>query len=202
MKEKTIITDIDGVCLYWNTIFAEYMVAKGYTDAPDETEYSLSKRYGISHEHTMEIVNEFNNSDTMFYLPGYRDSVKYVQKLHNEGFKFIAVTSISDVPETKIKRLSNLNDVFGDGIFTFDDLHCLPISGDKNEALSQWKDSGLFWIEDYYPNAVAGADQGLVSLLINKTYNQRDLDDIRIRRVCHLNPWREIYDIIKTEYKD
>ena len=200
-KEKLIITDLDGVALYWNKAFTEYMYNIGYTPIENyDSQYSLGLRYGLSETKILEIVGEYNVSDYICYLDPYRDSLEYITKLKLEGFRFIAVTSLSDDPEAVKKRQYNLDNVYGNNIF--DELHCLPIGSDKVCVLERFKDSGLFWIEDHYKNALTGANLGLTSILVDNTYNQKDDHDPRIQRVPNEAPWKNIYNIIKKEYTE
>ena len=55
-------------------------------------------------------------------------------------------------------------DHFGD---VFEDFVFLDTGAGKLEALSKYKSSNMFWIEDKSQNAFTGATQGLVALLLD-----------------------------------
>ena len=103
--EKIILVDCDGVLLNWEDGFDQYVKSKGHNRMPGtEAEYSMAVRYNISTATSLSYIKEYNESEAMANLAPFADSVEYVTKLANEGFKFIAVTSMSDHPEAKIRR--------------------------------------------------------------------------------------------------
>ena len=95
-------------------------------------------------------------------------------------------------PKTKELRQQNLDNVFGKGVFT--KLVCLDTGADKDEALEEYRDSGLYWIEDKTINANLGARLGLKTILINHEHNSDDSElDSSVQRV---GKWTEIVDIV------
>lgn len=191
-----ILTDVDGVLLNWNSAFEYYMGKEGYKLIGDQlNRYSLSKRFGVSREAMNEYINEFNNSKIISRLEPFKDAKKYVLKLVKDGFRFIAITNIGDSSTSYEYRKQNLISVFGD---IFDDIICLPVGTSKYEVLSRWEDTGLFWIEDKFSNALDGHSVGLNSILIDADYN-KDFSTTRFPRVSGETPWEAIYDMI-TEY--
>ena len=195
--EKIILTDADGCLFNWNCTFNQFMVDHGYTIVPGEEEnYSVRKRFGIAENVKMNFIKEFNHSDRIRELPPHADAVENVARLHDEGYKFICITSLSEKPSAHKYREENLKDVFGGAI---DELHCLRIGVHKGEKLKEWEGSNLFWIEDHVSNAVAGARLGLRSIVIdhvyNKTYNKDD--HLLHARTSEHEPWSDIYEIVK-----
>jgi hypothetical protein len=89
-----------------------------------------------------------------------------------------------------------LINVFGD---IFDDVICLPMGSVKKEVLLHWKNTGLFWIEDYLRNAEDGYDLGLKSILITNPTNAK-YETNGVIRVSENNPWEEIYNLVMQEY--
>jgi hypothetical protein len=69
---------------------------------------------------------------------------------------------------------------------------CLDTGADKDSVLEQYRDSGLYWVEDKIKNAEVGRDIGLRSLLMSHGHNL-DFKENGIRAVKN---WREIYEII------
>ena len=195
--EKLILTDCDGVLLWWNNGIRPFMDLKGHIENPEhKDDYHLSLRYSLAEQHVQLLVKEFNESQWVENLEPFADSVKYVKLLADKGFRFIAVTSLSDAPAAKVYRTKNLHNLFGD---VFDEVICLSQGKNKYEQLLRWKDSGLFWIEDHAGQAEAGHRAGLKSLLIDHPYNAYYHKNLFPRVSC-VNPWEEIFDIILKEY--
>lgn len=188
--DKVILTDVDGVLLDWETAFEEYAEAKGYAfNENKRIVYSIGAQLGISHEQAYALISGFNHSEEFGRIAPFRDSVEYVKRFKDEGWKFIAITTAGEHPDTWPLRRKNLDAVFG--VDVIDELYVLPLHGDKGVELVKYKDSGLFWIEDKPSNAVLGYQYGLKPLLMstfhNRTYNGG------VKRV---NTWEDIYRII------
>ena len=188
---KVILTDIDGVVLDWETSFYEWMSNKGY-DAKNAGVYNMDAVFEMRHDKAKALIKEFNNSSWMRFLQPLRDARSGIAKLVEEGYTFHAITSISLDPNTKELRQQNLDNVFGKGVFT--KLVCLDTGADKDEALEEYRDSGLYWIEDKTINANLGVRLGLKTILINHKHNIDDSElDSSVQRV---GKWTEIVDIV------
>lgn len=191
---KHILTDVDGVLLNWASPFAAYMKSKGYVASSDVwNTFSVSKRYGITSAQAMSEIRTFNESEHIGRLPALADSVEYVRKLHNDGYEFTCVTSVSSAPQSYTYRLDNLNEVFG---IKFKELICLEMGEPKEEILKRWKDSNYFWIEDNPGQAEAGLKNGLRPILINHPYNTEHHCSDDFYNVDVENAWRDIYNYI------
>lgn len=193
MNEKLILVDADGVLLFWQQAFDEWAIRKGYikADGHDST-YHINEQFGIDRKKAWALVHEFNNSAAMGWLPSLRDAVPNVQKLHfGHGYKFHVITSISDDVYAQRLRTMNLHDLYGHHVF--DKITCLPTGAEKNGALAPYQNSGLYWIEDKWENAVLGAELGLKSILINHDYNLHYGDHPGVTRV---DTWADVYNII------
>lgn len=196
-KEKLILTDVDGVLVDWNNAFSSFMAERGHSLLPGgETAYSLSDRHGISVKEAARFVKEFNESDRISNLKDFADAKMYIQKLYQNGFKFIAITSLSNNPVVYNNRSSNLLNLFGN---VFDEINCIAQGASKVEILGRWKDTGYFWIEDHKSNAEAGHAVGLKPILINHPYNNNYSADL-FPKVSYDTPWKDIYLMIETEY--
>jgi FMN phosphatase YigB (HAD superfamily) len=194
---KVILTDADGVLVTWLDGFEKFMDFKGYQVTPNTRhEYAMADRYNITVSRSFELVREYNESSFIEDLPPFMDSTEYIPKLVDHGFKFICVSSLSSNPEAAKCRKKNLETLFGDN---FLDVLCLEMGSFKGPTLEQWKDSGLFWIEDHIKNAEAGHNLGLKTILIQHDHNQHyDTNEFPI--VGPENPWKEIYELICKEY--
>lgn len=195
MNNKIILTDVDGVLLDWNTSFDNYMSIYHLSPLDDQrNRYSLNKRYGSSRNFMDQMVKEFNTSEHNERLSPLADSVEYVTKLANDGYRFVAITNVGNDPMCKIRRTKNLKDVFGD---VFKEIICLKVGDSKYTTLSRWENSNLFWIEDKFSNALDGHSLGLNAILVDAEYN-RDFSTTRFPRVSSNEPWKEIYNIINS----
>jgi len=111
-----------------------------------------------------------------------------MKALSEMGYRFIAITSCSSNPMSKVLRQANLYNIFGD---IFDDVHCIPIYESKKLYLAEYKPT--FWIEDNFKNCVDGLEYGHGCILLSQIWNE-NYQNIRIRR-C--DKWPEIVDFIK-----
>ena len=80
-----------------------------------------------------------------------RDARSGVAKLVEAGYEFYVITSFSSLIQYKSTTTKNLDNVFGEGVFT--KLVCLDTGADKDDALKWFKDTGLYWLEDKTTNA-------------------------------------------------
>ena len=190
--KKLILTDIDGVCLDWEYAFDVYLQTHGVNKVEGgELKYHIGKRYGIDMEQGMSLVNTFNESAAIGFLPPLRDAMFYVKRLHEEhGYTFHAITSLSKDKSAQELRIMNLHKLFGPTVF--DKILFLDTNAPKDEILEQYKDTGYYWIEDKIVNAVVGQKLGLKSLLMEHGHNM-DFEHPEIPRVKN---WKEIYELI------
>jgi hypothetical protein len=190
---KIILTDADGVLLNWEYAFCTWMEQHGYTQIDNGNHYyDLSERFNITRAEAKERVRIFNESAAIGFLPALRDAMYYVKRLHEEhGYEFHCITSLSlDESAYKLRKM-NLEKLFGPTAFT--KLICLDTGADKEAALAKYQDTGFYWIEDKYENAVAGLKAGLRPILVEHGFNMNEpiLDGMK---KC-LN-WREIYEYV------
>lgn len=189
MKEKVILTDVDGVLLDWVYSFDQWMKRHGYVKSRNDV-YDLNLCYNIDRTESKMLVRMFNESANIGYLPPLRDAVKYVRKLHEEhGFIFHAITSLSLDPFAAKEREDNLKRVFGETVF--EKIQCLDTGADKDEALEMYRDTGCFWIEDKTINCDLGITMGLEGVLMEHDHNKDYSGDAIV-----VKKWKDIYDMI------
>lgn len=188
--KKIILVDCDGVLLDWETAFEAYAEARGYVfNQNQRIVYGMDQQLGITREEAFELISGFNHSAEFEHIAPYRDSVEYVKQFKDEGWKFIAITTAGEHPDTWPLRRKNLDAVFGQG--AIDELYVLPLAGDKGVELVKYQDSGLFWIEDKPSNAILGYQYGLRPLLMSANHNHGYCGG-----VWRVNTWKDIYRII------
>ena len=189
---NVILTDVDGVLLNWEYAFDTWMQTHGHSRVEGgQFKYNIGKRYNISNEQGKQLIKYFNESAAIGFLPPLRDAMFYVKKLHEKhGYVFHAITSLSLDPNAQKLREMNLKKLFGETVF--ERIVCLDTGADKHEALSQYRNSELWWIEDKIDNCLVGTELGLKSLLMEHGHNM-DFEHPEIPRV---KDWHEVYDRI------
>lgn len=193
MKNRVILTDIDGVCLDWEYSFDVWMQQHGFNKTNGgNLKYNIGTRYGIDIEQGKKLIKIFNESAHMGFLPPLRDAMYYIKRLHEEhGFVFHCVSSLSNDENAQELRRMNLKKLFG--ATAFEKFIFLDTGADKDEVLSyHYKDTGCWWIEDKIVNCEVGLNLGLKPLLMEHGHNM-DYENPNIPRVRN---WREIYSII------
>jgi hypothetical protein len=170
------------------------MQERGYTlTADNKKSYYLHHHYNeLEEKDAKKVVKTFNESAAIGFLPPLRDAMYYVKRLHEEhGYRFHCITSLSlDANAGKLREM-NLRKLFGKT--AFEQITCLDTGADKHTALSEYKDSGCYWIEDKPENADVGYALGLKSILVEHGHNMNHECPYPI-----VKNWREIYAIITS----
>lgn len=187
---KVILTDIDGVCLDWESSFNNWMIGKGHK-LHDADAYRVNDRFAISLSEAKISVRVFNESAKICFLRPFRDSVHYIKRLHEKhGYVFHAVTSLTIDKSAQELRKWNLQKCFGQT--AFEEFVYADTGSDKDEVLSPYKNSELYWIEDKPVNAELGLKYGLKPFLMEHAYN-KSYSNTGIIKVKN---WHEIYKAI------
>ena len=199
---RIILTDVDGVLLEWEHHFTKWLQLRSYFDKngnrnypyklldAKHDDYDMSKRFGISKETISQEIREFNRSAWMGTQRPMLESQTWVKLLHAEGWTFVPITSqTSDIPGQALRK-KRLGELFGEHVFS--NYHILGTGADKDSALAEFHDTGLYWVEDKPKNALAGLSYGLKPILIDHPYN-RDFNHPDIIRV---NNWKQIHEML------
>jgi len=194
MKDSVILVDCDGVLLNWEYAFDVWMQQHGFKKVPGgDLNYNIGKRYGIDSDQGKKLIKMFNESAAIGFLPPLRGAMYYVKRLHEEfGYVFHCITSLSTDPSAQKLREMNLAKLFGDTVF--EKVICLDTGADKDEALAHYKDTGCWWIEDKYDNALVGHNLGLNSLLVEHGHNMHFYHD----RIPVVKNWKEVFEIVTS----
>ena len=190
-SNRIILTDVDGVLLEWESHFTKWMVSCGYELKENfKSEYDMQKRFA---DHNVDIkikIREFNKSAWMGTQPPMPESQTWVKLLHAEGWTFIPISSqTSDIPAQELRK-RRLEELFGEDIFY--NFHILETGSDKDSAFAEFHNTGLWWIEDKWTNALAGLKFGLNVLLYDRPYNQ----DFNHPEITRVNNWQDIHKIV------
>lgn len=166
----TILTDVDGVLLRWNEAFHEWMRTQHKLKPICFDSYDLSICYGLDKDRSLALINEFNSSAQIGFLPPMDDAVKQVRRLHEEhGAIFHAISSMGTNPYAIKLRKQNLYRLFGEHVFS--DVTVIGCGDHKREILKRYEGTDFIWLEDNIENANDGASLGLRSFLFNRYYN-------------------------------
>ena len=200
-SNRIILTDVDGVLLEWENHFTQWMLKRShfvrgkrrqtYKLLPNkQSEYAMEKRFGVTPTVIQREIREFNRSAWMATQPPLPEAVTYVKLLHAEGWTFIPITSqTSDKPAQELRK-RRMGDLFGDQVFT--NYHILGTGADKDSALAEFHNTGLYWVEDKPKNALAGLNYGLKPILIDHPYNR----DFKHPDIIRVNNWQQIHKIL------
>ena len=201
-SNRIILTDVDGVLLEWEHHFTKWMLQRTLFDEagaryhpykllPDKKNtYEMAERFGLTIKEVRKEIREFNRSAWMGTQRPMLESQTWVKLLAAEGWTFIPITSqTSDIPAQQLRK-KRLGELFGDHIFV--NYHILGTGADKDSALAEFHNTGLYWEEDKPKNALAGLKYGLKPILIDHQYN-RDFEHPDIIRVSN---WQDIHKIV------
>ena len=195
-NHRVIITDIDGVMLDWEAGFHNWMADRGHElqIQPEDFGWDIGERFLISEQEGRRMIQIFNQSAIIGYLPAFRDAQHYASRLVAEGYKFVAITSLGTEPYAVKLRKKNLADVFGDDAFL--DVHCLPLAAGKRTELEHYAEiyPGAVWIEDKPENALLGMELGYHTILMQHPHNTEYADQVHF---CAQN-WRDIHEYITS----
>jgi hypothetical protein len=168
----TILTDVDGVLLNWIDSFHDWMRKRNHIPFYRGS-YELINCYrDLDKEDLDALVETFNSSAAMGFLPPLKNAVAAVKDLHeNYGAVFHCITSMGDDIHAQKLRVQNLHNLFGTN--AIQRVTILPCGADKTAALKEYEGTHLVWLEDHVANANVGASLGLRSYLFNREYNQK-----------------------------
>ncbi len=194
MYENVIVTDVDGVLLYWEHGFHMWMIDNGYKQTRQGF-YEIHDMYDISVKEADTLVQCFNESAALRRLPPVKDAIKYVRKLHEEhGYVLHCISAIPNTRDMYDARMENLQSVFGKTVV--ENLILCGSSKNKPEYLKRYNDTGCAWIEDLTVNAEYGLAYNMKCILMDRHYNKDDKQDPRVKRV---SSWNEIYSLIEGD---
>jgi len=188
--DNVILTDADGVFIYWEHGFHMWMIDNGYKLKTTGT-YDIHAMYGISEDTGSMLMGAFNESAALSRLPPVKDAIKYIRKLHEEhGYVFHCISAIPDTRDMYDARMENIHNLFGKT--AFEKLTLCGSSANKKKHLELYRDSGCIWIEDLPKNSLVGVELGLDCILMDQHYNK----DFRHPNVKRVKNWKRIYEIV------
>lgn len=194
LRDTRILVDCDGVLLNWSEAFISWATHYEHLTLKKDADkcYPVEDKFEEEDVIGWQLVHRFNTSDYIAMLDPIEGAVEHVRKLVEDGYDFHAITSLGQSPQAYRNRKDNLEAVFGEDVFVA--LTCLSVFETKENALSAYKDTGCWWIEDHPKNATMGHEAGLNSILIHDEHNA-DFEHSDIHRA---RDWKDIYNIISN----
>ena len=191
--DKVFLTDVDDCLFAWHDAFVEWVGVHYPRFIPvsdsEWIQWEIRNKFeNMTQEEAETCLVHFNTSAKQRFMPAKLDSEIWVNKLIKEGWKFIAITSVSDDPDVYKLRKMRLEELFPGGLLK---LHCLPLHHGKEKCLAQYADGEYYWIEDKLKNALAGLSYNMKPLLIAHEYNRTENSNIQ-----RVKNWEEIYGIL------
>lgn len=140
--KPTILTDIDGVCLSWQSglpYFAQkYNLPLEHIlkMIQDEKFISPGKLFNTDDELGKQLIEKYNSSDFIRYLAPYTDALRVINKLKTD-YNFVAVTALGDSIDARLNRQFNLNALFPNA---FSEIMMCGHDSSKEELFKKAKD--------------------------------------------------------------
>ncbi len=190
---KVILCDIDGVVFDWHSAFVNWMEMQGYTSTQmKHHDADIHLEFGIDYNEALIKKEEFNTNMIASTLLPFGQSDIYINKLYNEGYRFIGVTSFSDKPIAQYYRYLNLEDYFPTDCFGT--MIFVSQGEPKKEILEQFEGTGMIYVDDRILNINSGLVLGLKPILMSHSYNLHyERND-----VSRAKDWKQLYDHIKS----
>lgn len=195
MDHKIILTDIDGVIFNWHKAFVNWMEMQGYESTGiTHHDADIHLEFGMNFNDCLVKKDEFNCDMIASTLEPYADAHIWINKLYNEGWRFIGITSFSDKPIAQYYRYLNLEDYFPTD--AFGTMIFLTPGETKREVLSQFQGTELFYIEDRIININNAKRLGLTPVLMKHDYNMHfGRDDVKV-----VENWEQTYNYINEQF--
>lgn len=195
MMKKQFLIDIDGVTLLWTSGFEKYIKHKRGIDlrsSPDQF-YKVEKVLNISHKEAHELILDFHESEYFRHLPPFRDALKYIPKMKNEGWNFTAITAAGISEKIRENRIFNLKKYFGNSIT---DLILVDPDTTKLDKLQMFEPS--YWIDDSPRHVLAGIEAGHTSFHMSRKHHE---DDVRLNHpdIIPVDNWAEVYNYVDSK---
>ena len=203
ISKSVILTDVDGVLLNYTAGFLRWATQirhekiKFRLNGENKTN-RFCEVLDINEDQESELVREFNFSADCGNLGPWKDSVKYVRKLHEEhGYMFHAITCLGSSKKAQDARIENLKRLYGNVFLAVD--FC-EIGEAKDKHLSKYEGSGCWYLDDFHKHINTANKYGLECIWVPESEGSKP-PTTACRIVGHLSkdrsdPWRKIYEII------
>ena len=186
MKNKFILTDIDGVCLNWSKQFDRYLAYYYPNEKLDDPT--------ANYTHLEHVMESFNHSAWMGWCEPWKDAVEILTKFKQEGYQVHGCTAMGFDPYAIAMRKMNLERYFPNVFDRLDTTEMGP-GATKEQWLAQYRGEQCVWVEDKWINAISGASMGIKTFLMRQSYNAHNNDD----RIQKVDNWQQIHYYINKQ---
>lgn len=189
--KPVILCDVDGVLLDWTSRFPYFLQKKGFAHEAaimmhaNEEWKTVEELTGLESTAALELVEEYCRSKYMKYLAPYKDALIAVNHL-KRYYDFVAVTAISDHPDTIQNRTDNLEFWYPNA---FKEVHCVGVDGDKQAILSKYPPT--VWIDDSPKHIAEGLRAGHKCIRLQRDSRANTVPSLIAR------DWTEISNLIQ-----
>ena len=152
--------------------------------------------FGIDYNEAVIKKEEFNTNMISSTLEPFRDAQVYINKLYDDGYRFIGITNFSDKPIAQYYRYVNLEDHFP--TVCFGSMIFISQGEQERETLEQFSGTNLIYIDDRIYNVNSGLRLGLKPILMSHEYNMH----FKRESVKVVNNWEQIYNYVKEQHTD
>jgi FMN phosphatase YigB (HAD superfamily) len=197
LQSKRILTDVDDTVLKCTEPLEAFLTERLGREPTYPAISNVRIAYDIDEDTAYTLIHDFWRSEAMLDMEPEACAAKVLPRLYSQGWRFVAITACAPEPEIIKARKANLLSAFG---FEWEDVHCTgyhSVKPDgknrKSDFLSEYPPS--IWVEDSYPNALAGALLGNTTFLIHRSHNET-MEHNLVHRV---NDWHEIENYIKEK---
>lgn len=180
---KLLIHDIDDTILLCADAMQHYFATEHglITDQRLRDHHDIPKLFSIDVPTTLDLIAQFQRSSHLVRMAPEACALTVLPDLYRAGYRFIAISA--SLRETSERRKQHLEATFG---IPWEAVHCIGLTLCKREALEAYP-SGV-WVDDLPRHAVAGAELGHRSFLIDRPYNT----DHHHPAVTRVLDWHEI----------
>ena len=182
---KILLTDADGVLLNWLDSFLQQ-----HEMSYEDFQYLEKEQPSTA----TTLIEAFNESARIGYLPSIKGAIAAMSKLKNEGYEIHCVTSFGGSVYARRARFDNIKKLFGNAI-TY--IHILPLHDDKLEFLQEnYNDSESYFVEDNINNANLSLQAGLRPILLRQHWNTNNANvEIDPKVICAYD-WKNVLELI------
>lgn len=203
-SNSKFVTDVDGVLLCWFSGLKNYLENKGASKEVIQmvTENMLTSNFLDANKIFKDVeigINDFNRSDFIQMLPILqKKSLDVLRKLHAKH-DIIALTCLGTEEEQKLKRIRNLESVYGN---IFKDVICIGISESKEDYLRDLnKDKSVIaYVDDRMKHIYDGINAGVEKNILF-TKGRTQLSDIENSHTYKASCWSDIEKLLVNKRK-
>lgn len=195
--KSLILTDVDEVLLDWTTSFESWYRNSAPNFGGTVPTNNLKSAHDIEDwlscdiQVTRKLISQFNLNRKYFRdIQAYPEAIRYVNLMHKDGYKFVAITACGTDKWTREFRAENLEKYFP-GVF--DTIHCVDVGQSKLDYLSRYQPS--WWVDDKVSHAEDGGKIGHKAFLVEQPYNV----GVALKYSKRVKNWQDIYDCIVDE---